>query len=194
MLGVGIEELAERRQMAGRHQHFTGFPATHLRFPNAADRGDLGPGISPCLAQLLQSVHSHAGNLSRFTRKVKGARNLPQESARIAYSGPMLGVITALLDVLEEARTDAGRNFSHVSANLESGEGETVIRRLENRNAAPTIDKLDDRVNAYSLATGIPPTELWARAISRANQEYQRELQAAAEAEARRLGEERGQQ
>lgn len=96
----------------------------------------------------------------------------------------------ALLDVMEEARDDAGRNFSHVSANLESGEGETVIRRQENRSAAPTIDKLDDRVNAYALATGVAPTELWDRAISRANQEYQRELQAAAEAEARRQHEE----
>lgn len=102
-------------------------------------------------------------------------------------------MIDALLDVLEEARSDAGRNFSHVSANLESGEGETVIRRQENRSAAPTIDKLDDRVNAYALATGIAPTELWTRAVSRANQEYQRELQAAAEAEARRQHEEREQ-
>lgn len=96
----------------------------------------------------------------------------------------MLRVINALLDVLEEARDDTDRNFSHVSANLKSNEGETVIRRLENRSAAPTIDKLDDRVNAYSLATGVSPTELWARAISRANEEYQQELQARAELEA----------
>lgn len=78
----------------------------------------------------------------------------------------MSDAITALRDVLREAREDARLSFAQVAAYTDKGE--TVFRRLENGTASPRISEISEYVAAYGQATKTDPFELWRRAIERA--------------------------
>lgn len=79
----------------------------------------------------------------------------------------MLDVITALAEVLVDARNRSGRTTTAVAE--AAGVKERTVERWEAESSFPWKKDLPKAVAAYSEVTGVSERDLWAEAVARAS-------------------------